>query len=72
MVTEAYQILYLWCLFPVVFSYYETEVGESVCRRIGQAVRLQLPLILFLLIATVPTYFLFNEVIISEEDCEFT
>jgi len=60
MVIEAYQLLFIWFFAPIMFAYYETDVVESTFKRICQALRLQLPLILFLLLATIPTYFLLN------------
>lgn len=45
---------------------------DSTCQRIWQAIRLQLPLFLFLLIATIPTFFLLNEVKVSETDSAST
>ena len=71
MVIEAYQLLFIWFFAPIMFAYYETDV-ESTCKRIFQALRLQLPLILFLLLATIPTYFLLNEVSIPEAKIKYT
>ena len=65
------QLFYLWIVDPIMISFYETEVKDTICKRIWQAVRIQLPLFLFLIIVTIPTYFFLNEVKLDSQDIQW-
>lgn len=60
-IIQSLQMVYLWVICPIILAFYETETTDTFCNRLWQALRVQLPLFLFLLIATIPTYFLLNE-----------
>jgi len=55
-------ICYIWIASPVLFAFYETNEKDRFCKRVWDALRIQLPLWLTLLILVVPTFFLLNEV----------
>ena len=69
---QMYQLFYLWLMAPIMLAFYETEAAESFCQRTWHAIKIQLPLFLFLIIATVPTYFFLNEVKLDETNCLYT
>lgn len=71
-IIQVYQLAYLWAIIPIFFAFYETEVSEAFSTRCCQAIRLQMPLFLFLVMANVPTFFFLNEVELDVKDCSFT
>ena len=68
MCVQYYQLFYLWIMCPLILSFYESDAQDTMCRRWWYAIRLQLPLIVFVIIVTVPSYFLINEVSITGSD----
>ena len=39
-IIQIYQLLYLWLIIPIFLAFYETEISDSFCSRICQAIRL--------------------------------
>ena len=61
-------MFYMWIFAPIVLGFYESDVNDPVWKRVWFTVRLQLPLLLFLLLCSLPSYFWINEVRLSESD----
>ena len=66
-VLTASQMTYIWLVCPILFAFYETDDNNSCCRRLWDAFRFQLPLLITLVILIVPTFFFLNEVQIPED-----
>ena len=65
-------MFYLWLVVPIMLAFYETEASQTFCSRIWQAFRVQLPLFIFLLLMTIPTYFFLNETVIPADQLDYT
>jgi hypothetical protein len=55
-------MIQIWIVGPIVFAFYETDEKKTVCARLWDALRLQLPLFITLAVLLVPTFFFCNEV----------
>ena len=56
------QMSYIWTASPILFAFYDTDEKKSYCRRLWDAIRIQLPLFITIALLILPTYFLANEI----------
>lgn len=65
------QLSFIWVIYPLLFALYETDDTDKWLRRLWDALRLQLPLWITLLVLCVPTFWLANEVKIPADVASF-
>lgn len=60
-------VILVWIVIPIMLLFYESDANMAACRRVWSAIKIQLPLFLFMLFMMVPSYFLLNEYSLPEE-----
>lgn len=56
------QVICVWVLFPILIVYYESNESDGLNKKIKRSMQVAIPLFLFLVLVTVPTYFWLREV----------
>lgn len=54
-------MIYIWLVCPLLFAFYETDEANSCCKRLWDAFRFQLPLLITLIVLILPTFYLLNQ-----------
>ena len=57
------QVICVWVLFPVFIVYYESNENDGLKKKLKRSMQVALPLFIFLVLVTVPTYFWLSDVI---------
>ena len=64
------QVVYIWITSPILFAYYDTDERRSNFKRLWDAIRIQLPLLITITILILPTFYLINEVRIPADKAD--
>ena len=56
------QVVCVWLLFPILIVYYESNESDGLKKKLKRSMQVALPLFIFLLLVTVPTYFWLSDV----------
>jgi Kef-type K+ transport system membrane component KefB len=56
------QVICVWVLFPILIVYYESNESDGLNKKIKRSMQVAIPLFLFLVLVTVPTYFWLRDV----------
>jgi LMBR1-like membrane protein len=56
------QVVCVWVLFPILIVYYESNENDGLSKKIKRSMQVAIPMFLFLVLVTVPTYFWLRDV----------
>lgn len=56
------QVICVWVLFPILIVYYESNENDMLGKKIKRSMQVAIPLFLFLVLVTVPSYFWLRDV----------